>query len=235
MELPENEAHVWFFNVDDFLKDIKSYASCLSEEEILRSNKFKFDKDRIIYILARGSLRILSGYYLGHGPKGIEFTYGTHGKPDYNCSTKIKFNISHSGKLIVLGFVKTYVIGLDIERIKTDFDVLNIAEIFFSITEIKMLYDLRQDDLYKAFYRCWTRKESFIKAEGSGLSFPLDSFSVSLDDDKNAKLLETRWNASERNKWSLFSFSPAKDYIGAIAVKGKINDVKYYNWDGVAE
>ena len=132
-----------------------------------------------------------------------------------------------------MAFVKDSEIGIDVEKIKTDFDVLNLAENLFSTTEVKMLHDVQQDDVYQAFYRCWTRKEAFIKAEGSGLSFPLDAFSVSMDEDYEAKLLQTKWNAAEKNKWSLFSFSPTKECIAAIAVRGKVKSIQYFNWDKV--
>ncbi len=233
MELPGNEVHVWYFNVDDFSKEIEIYRRLLSLEEISRSKKFKFEKDRTLNIMARSALRTLSSLYLGHTASAIEFKYGTYGKPDYNFPTDLKFNVSHSGKLVVLAFVKDSEIGIDVEKIKTDFDVLNLAENFFSTTEVKMLHDVQQDDVYQAFYHCWTRKEAFIKAEGSGLSFPLDAFSVSMDENKKAKLLQTKWNSAEKNKWSLFSFSPTNEYVGAIAVRGKVKSIQYFNWDKV--
>ncbi len=232
MELPGNEVHVWYFDVDGFSKDIELYKTCLSKEEILRSNKFKFEKDRILNIMAKSSLRILSGLYLGCAASAIEFKYGTYGKPDYNFPADIKFNVSHSGKLIALGFVKDSEIGIDVEKVKTDFDVLNLAENFFSRTEIRMLHDVQQDDVHNAFYRCWTRKESFIKAKGSGLSFPLASFTVSLN-DKEAKLLKTEWSPSEKEEWKLFSFVPTPGYVGALSIEANIQKVVYRSWNGI--
>ena len=81
-----------------------------------------------------------------------------------------------------------------------------------------------------AFYRIWTRKEAFIKAEGSGLSFPLNQFTVSLDE--KAQLLATGWDANERDLWHLKSFEPLKGYVGALAVKSKVADVHFYHWRG---
>ncbi len=81
----------------------------------------------------------------------------------------------------------------------------------------------------KGFYRCWTRKESFIKAKAKGLSFPLDSFSVSIDSDEKTELLETKWDKNEKELWNLFSFTPQENYIGAVSVKGNIQNIKYYN------
>jgi len=197
MVLPENEVHIWHLKVDELLKNLEYYNSLLSPKEISRANSFKFAKDRTVYILARGLLRILSGRYLGLDAESIPFKYGEYGKPDYDCQTPIKFNTSHSGNLVVLAFVRNYDLGVDIEKVKGDFDVIDIAQHFFSPDEILNLEAIPERDQVHGFYRCWTRKESFIKAKGSGLSFPLTSFSVSLDVD-SVELLHTEWDASEK-------------------------------------
>lgn len=232
MEQPEGEAHVWYFNVDDFSRDLDLYTSYLSEEEIQRSKRFKFHNDRVINIMARSSLRIVSGRYMPRDSNSIDFCYGTYGKPQFNFPTDLNFNISHSGKLIVLAFVNNSEIGVDIEKVKYDFDVLNLADNFFSSTEIKMLRDVSQENIHKAFYRCWTRKESFIKAKGSGLSFPLASFSVSLDQN-DAQLLRTEWNPLEKESWRLFSFEPTIGYVGALSVHSDVQNVIYREWVGL--
>ncbi len=144
----------------------------------------------------------MSGQYLDQNPKRIVFEQGQYGKPAFADEKNLKFNISHSGDMIVLGFVKDIEIGVDVEKVKNDFDVMDIANNFFSPKEIASLTALPKDIQSLAFYCCWTRKESIIKAEGSGLSFPLDSFTVSLDDDGRAELLETKWDSSEKLKWS---------------------------------
>ena len=230
--LPENEAQLWYFKVDEFFKEVEFYANLLSLKETARANSFKFAKDRRVYILARGLLRILSGRYLNKIPKNIKFDYGEYGKPNYNFQTPIKFNISHSGNIIVMAFARNCEIGVDIEKIKDDFDVIDIAQHFFSPDEIQTLEALPEKERVHGFYRCWTRKESFIKAKGSGLSFPLTSFSVSLDADR-AELLRTDWDAAEKEEWRLFSFEPAYGYLGALSVWGDVQYLQHKEWEGM--
>ncbi len=232
MILPENEVHLWYFKVDEFSMDVESYEGLLSQKERKRANSFKFAKDRTVFVLARGLLRILSGRYLDHAPESIPFKYGEYGKPDYDFQTPIKFNTSHSGNMIVLAFVKNCDIGVDIEKVKSDFDVIDIAQHFFSPDEIQTLETLPERKQVHGFYRCWTRKESFIKAKGSGLSFPLTSFSVSLELD-SAELLRTEWDAIEIKEWQLFSFEPAYGYLGALSVKGEVKSLRFKDWEGI--
>jgi 4'-phosphopantetheinyl transferase len=133
--------------------------------------------------------------------------------------------------MAIFSFVKDFDIGTDIEKTKHNFDVLHIATNYFSELEIETLKKMPKNMHVEGFYRGWTRKESFIKATTQGLSFPLNSFSVSLNSNDTAKLLETKWDENEKNSWSLFTFSPHQDYIGAISVKGIIDKVNYFEVD----
>ncbi|MDX1328261.1 MAG: 4'-phosphopantetheinyl transferase superfamily protein, partial [Arenibacter sp.] len=128
-------------------------------------------------------------------------------------------------------FVKSYNIGIDIEKIQYNLDVLSLARSFFSDQEVSLLENISIKEKFLTFYRCWTRKEAFVKAEGSGLSFPLNSFSVSMDSDSRANFLDATHSLPNKNKWSLFSFRPSSNYISAIAVMGKVNTIKYLDLD----
>ena len=227
--LQTNEIHCYFANFNKISKKVENYKAMLSKEEIERADKFKFLIDKNRFIVSRGILRKLSGHYLNQDPREVGFKYGKYGKPMYRDIPNLNFNISHSGNMVVLGFVRDNEIGVDVEKIKTDFDVLEIAQNFFSTREVKSLLNIPIENQYRAFYRCWTRKESFIKAKGSGLSFPLHSFAVSLDSDEKAEFLETNWNLNEKNNWKLFSFVPSHNYVGALSVQGSEYSVKYFD------
>lgn len=230
-ELPEKTIHFWCCDFNQNKDKLESHISLLSKDEKIRSGKFKFDKDRECYIISRGILRLLLGSYLDINPKHIKFKYTSYGKPILDFKNDLKFNISHSGNRAAFAFFKNQEIGVDIEKIKDDFDVLELAQNFFSKKEIEVLERQSKVDLPRAFFRCWTRKESFIKAEGSGLSFPLDKFAVSLENDEEAELLETQWDSKEKDQWQLFSFIPAEGYIAAVAVKQQVTQISYLNWD----
>ena len=228
-KLAPNQTHIWFINFSQQLNNLSFFLSILSKEEKEKASKFKFKKDKNCSIITRGALRLLSGKYLNLNPKDIRFKYGEYGKPYYNMETKLKFNVSHSGNMAVIGFVLIDDIGVDIEEIKTDFEVFDIASNYFSKLEIETLNELPKEKHVECFYRCWTRKESFIKAKSQGLSFPLDSFSVSIHSDKHTELLETKWDEKEKSTWKLFTFTHQQNYIGAVSVQNKIVNIEYFN------
>lgn len=231
IHLEEKTIHVWYCSFEASKNRLNEYFGLLSKDEKQKASRFKFQKDNECYIITRGILRQLLGSYLELTPAEIQFTYTSFGKPLLAFDSSLKFNVSHSGSMAAFAFFQNQEIGVDIEKIKADFDVLELAQHFFSKKEIEALEKQAKEDLPRAFFRCWTRKESFIKAEGSGLSFPLHKFAVSLDHDNKASLLETQWDASEKEIWKLFSFTPAEGYIGAVAVTEATAAIKYYNYN----
>lgn len=226
-----HEAHIWSINMDQVtIKTLQHFYNTLSTDEQQRVSKFKFVKDRTTFAIARASLRTLSGKYLNMDPKEIKFHYGKFGKPQFHHTTSLKFNVSHSGNNVIIGFVQDYDVGVDVEEIKDNPDLLDIAKQFFSKSEVAALEEIPTTDRYNAFYRCWTRKEAFIKAKGNGLSYPLDSFSVSLDHNSEAKLESLDSDPKEKSTWNMFSFKPHENYIAAMAVQGNVNAFKVMEW-----
>lgn len=230
-EISPDSVNVYWVSVAKNQNLISVYQKYLSVDEQEKASRFKFKVDKERFIISRGILRILSGRFLQIDPKQIEFNYSEYGKPSYRENQDLKFNLSHSEDMIVIGFTKGFEIGIDVEFIKTDFEPLKLARNFFSKTEITLLENQPKSELFKTFFRCWTRKESFIKAEGSGLSFPLDQFAVSADIDDHAELLQTDWDFSERYQWKLYSYIPATQYIGALAVRNKLSRIEFFDWD----
>lgn len=227
--LPPNTIHFWYcrFDLDNFR--LPYYNTLLSNDEKRKADKFKFLVDQQKYVTFRGILRILLSRYLDKNPEEILFKYGAFGKPDVKTNTALRFNISHSGNMAVFGFVQNYAIGVDIEKIKQDFDPLDLAKSFFSEEEINALSQAKDSVMFQAFYRCWTRKESFIKAVGEGLSYPLDSFAVTMDNDHRAKFLKIDNDQDSKSNWQLHSFVPTQDYIAAITTKGNPKKIEFFD------
>lgn len=226
LSLQSDEAHVWSVSKKGHEDRVHNYWDILDDLERERAMKFRFLKDRLCFIIARGSLRSLLASYTHTPPEEIEFLYGFNGKPYIDHPSNIQFNVSHSGDTIVLGFVQKYDIGVDVEYTKRSIEVEKIARLFFSKEEVTSLLSLDCDYHTQAFYNCWTRKEAFIKALGSGLAFPLDQFVVSLDSTKTATLIDTKWDKKEKEKWVLKSIEPQEDYIGAVSIKGTVNTIQ---------
>jgi 4'-phosphopantetheinyl transferase len=215
-----NEIHVWQAALDRDARSLAELESLLSPDEKARAGRFRFEKDRNRYIVGRGMLRRLLGAYAGKAPGELEFTYGEHGKPalageNESASGGINFNLAHSADLVVYAIARKRTLGIDVERIKPESAGEGIARRYFSRQEVEELLTLRVEERAEAFFRCWTRKEAYLKALGTGLQTPLDSFSVSLSPGKPAKFL-----AGVEPRWRLFAFQPADCYVAALVHDG---------------
>jgi 4'-phosphopantetheinyl transferase len=111
-------------------------------------------------------------------------------------------------------------IGVDLEHIRDNLEGEQLAERFFSPREVAALRALPPELRREAFFHCWTRKEAYIKANGKGLSLPLDQFDVTLRPGEPAALLATLHDPDEARRWSMWSLVPNEGYVGALAVEG---------------
>jgi 4'-phosphopantetheinyl transferase len=196
----------------------ENFLRTLYHAERERASRFHFEKHRRRFILGRGFLRALLARYLQIAPEDVSFSYGPYGKPALSDErSALRFNASHSHELAVYAFSQHHEIGVDVEYIKKDFDVEEIARHFFSADEVQKLSALPKTERPPAFFRCWTRKEAYIKALGSGLSHPLDQFDVTLAPGEPAALLRDHSDPDAASRWSMFNLE-LDDYAGAVAV-----------------
>lgn len=99
------------------------------------------------------------------------------GKPSIKNVDKFKYNISHSGIWVVIA-ISSYEIGVDIEEISKQREILSNLELLFSNREIEYLRLKSNQNMMERFAQFWTVKESYLKHKGVGLFRELDSFSV---------------------------------------------------------
>ena len=219
----EADVHVWYVNLSKDT-DVTRLEPLLSPEEIQRAGRFRFPEHRQRFVITRGSLRRLLGSYLGIEASEVAFTYSAEGKPSLDVlhESDLQFNVSHSGDLAAFGFAKGRRLGVDVELMRRDIDVVDIPRRFFSCAEQRDMERLEGEKKYQAFFNCWTRKEAYVKALGSGLSLPLRDFDVSLLPNQPPQILATRPDASLAAQWSLASLDLGSQYAAAVVVEGKI-------------
>jgi 4'-phosphopantetheinyl transferase len=196
---------------------LRYYHSILSTEEHSRAERSRFEKFTGSYILSRGALRVLLSHHLGCSPNEIELTTGPRGKPALQSPSRLKFNVSHSGQMALYAFTFGCDIGIDVERIRKLDNAESIAARFFAAAEASELRSLIPHDRTLAFFRCWTRKEAYVKTIGDGLAIPLNSFQVTLLPGAPARLVQLSTGLA--TDWTLEHLDLAPGYIGALAYR----------------
>lgn len=215
-ERPVNDRHVGtttaialHWGRVDAEEGVDRLSAWLSDDELDCASGFRFDRDRRRFIVRRGRLREMLAAASGGHPAEIGFSFGPFGKPRLAPGLPC-FSASHSGDFWAVA-IGADELGLDIERIDPAIDHAGIAASLFAPGEREALAALTGPAALNAFFACWTRKEAFVKAIGRGLSYPLESFEVSLGTEP--ALLDGG------DGWRLLSPRLAPGLSAAIALK----------------
>lgn len=180
------------------LKDenlIKKLSSRISKERLAKANLCKCENDKLLS-LGGG---ILIDYALEQfGVENREIYSDENGKLKLK-NGGAEFNMSHSKNAVAV-IVSTNAVGIDIEK-KREVN-LKVANRYFCKNEIEYINNSPDKD--KAFLRLWVRKESLLKALGTGIKAGLSSVSV----------VENNWQFSGVNgKKYYFNDANCKDYL----------------------
>jgi 4'-phosphopantetheinyl transferase len=150
----------------------------------------------------------------------LRFSYNPQGKPSLTGVTDpLRFNVSHSHGIALYGVTRGREIGIDVEQVRGEVAVDQLADRFFSTQEVAALRALPAAERREAFFRIWARKEAYLKATGLGLSLALDCFDVSLTPGA-AALLATRNDPAEAGRWSMRELVVAEGFAAALLVEG---------------
>ena len=217
--LTVDKVHIWRANLARPEKEIANFLAILNVQERERADRFMVQAARSSFIVARAILRQLLARYLTVKAQEVIFRQNSYGKL-YVDATPLQFNLSHSHGLAVFIFALETPVGIDVEFIRDDYNFEEIAQKFFSPIEAAQLFALPEEQRPQAFFNCWSRKEAFIKALGTGMFSSLDKFAVEVFYNKEGvvKLLQVE-NDLDQKSWRLEAFDPMTKYAGAFAVK----------------
>ncbi|WP_322480572.1 4'-phosphopantetheinyl transferase family protein [Thermogemmatispora sp.] len=238
LSLLPGEVHIWCASLAVPSATVEQLVSVLEAGELQRAARFRYESERQRFIVARAILRLILSRYLGLSPLQLRLSTNPWGKPELpsflaGTSPRVTFNLSHSETLALYAFTLEQAIGVDLEYLRPlpERELEQLAARYFSPGEYRTLCSLPPEERLTSFFRCWTRKEAYVKARGQGLSLPLDTFEVSLAPGMPAKLLASREEPDAPERWSLLAIEPAPSYIGALAVTGHIQHVAYLRWN----
>ncbi len=235
-----------------------SLGATLTADEHARAERYRFERDRRRYVVARAALRSILGRCLGLDPARVVFSYSAAGKPELDStaasvadgggqtvagasggtavrasassSAALRFNVSHAHEraLVAVGVGRR--IGVDVEWIRPLEHLDGMARRFFAEGERDDLDSLSGAQRLEAFYTCWTRKEAYLKGTGEGIAAPLDRFRVALLPGEPARLLETVDDPAEADRWRLADVPCPDGYVGALAVEGHDWRLVHQSW-----
>ena len=229
-ELGADAVHIWRI---DLSGPMAARENVLSLEEQSRAAMMKHDGARSTFHQARTALRLILGAYAGLGPAQLPIVIDGRGKPALDLPGAPFFNLSHTNALALVAVTRAAPVGVDVENIRPAPRLDDLAARFFASGETASLRGLPDAQRLDAFYACWTRKEAFVKAEGSGIANALSNFEVSVAPDEAARILSIKGDAAAAQARTLHAFRPAPDAWGAVCIDAAL--IKATGFDLVAD
>jgi 4'-phosphopantetheinyl transferase len=230
--LQAGDVHVWYVGLEAGAAGRARMLEVLAADERARAARFVFDRDARRFVVAHAALRGVLGHYVQRPPASLVFTYGPRDKPALAAPDGgLTFNLSHSGELAAIAVGWRCAIGVDVEQERPLPDLEDLAARSFAPAERRVLGALPESERHPAFFRCWTRKEAFIKATGLGLAQPLEAFVVTLAPGEPARFLDIEGDPVQLARWTLLALQPpVAACAGALVVEGAPRSVTVRTW-----
>lgn len=234
MPLKRTEVHLWFVFPDDLSNTalLRTYHHLMSPEESAQYKRFHFAKGRHEYMVTRALVRTVLSRYARVEPWIWRFEKNAYGKPAIASPSGIpclSFNLSTTDGLIVCLVALDREVGVDVEDIQRLGKTGDIANQFFSRTEVDALHALPVEAQHDRFFEYWTLKEAYIKARGRGLSLPLERFSFHLDPGQPVRISFDPCLVDDPQSWQFVQFRLTSRHIMAAALRrGQGPDLAIY-------
>ena len=220
-ELGPLQIHLWQYPIGDppDAQHLAQAMTILSDAEKKRRAAFHREKHGAEYALSHAMLRLVLSQYALVGPEQWHFLTGEKGKPEIAgpaLEPPLWFNLSHTDGFAVGVAGRVRQLGVDVENMGRTTSHEELAKRFFAPSEYEYLRTLPPILQREAFFRIWTLKEAYIKADGKGLSIPLDSFHFRFSEGNPAQIALESNAESNPHSWSFFEFQPGPDYRVSI-------------------
>lgn len=231
LQLNENHVDVWLSSLDMDENILDKLKIILSEDELMRAQRFYSVELTKQFIAARGLLRLILARYMKVKPGELQFQYNVYRKPFLTGKFKKKglcFNTSHSQGIALYGITQQKEIGVDIEKIRSDLSCNKIAKRQFSQSEFMLFQKSPVSKKTQTFFTLWTRKEALLKALAQGLHFSMKQFDVSGTPCRSVKFLNNSTNTENNSEWFIRDLEVDSGFCAALAIEGQHDIIKLY-------
>ena len=161
---------------------MKKYIIYALSREKKKINRYVHNDDKKRSLCAEMLLKY-AWIESGRNPEKLIFLYNEYGKPYIQNDQNFYFNVSHSGKWVVIAYTKSSV-GIDIEQVKENQYQYSIMEDFFCEKEKQYIQNATSKKEFDSrFIQIWTIKESYLKFLGTGLYTELNSFDININEE----------------------------------------------------
>lgn len=202
----------------------------LDEEERARASRYRSLELRNWFVAAHSFLRQVLSQYLDTRPGEIRFRHLPQGKPELAENRHIRFNLSHTRDIAVVVVARDREVGVDVEDLRDNLDMLGLARRYFSPVEAQWVESAPPEMRAEAFLTCWTGKEAYVKGRGDGLSFRLDGFQVLPRAGSDVLELQVYGDPRESCRWRIERLPLPPGHLAALAMEGASSRSRVLRW-----
>ncbi|HEY5220289.1 MAG TPA: 4'-phosphopantetheinyl transferase superfamily protein [Gemmatimonadaceae bacterium] len=232
--LTANDIHVWHATLVPTPQNLAGAADMLPAAEREKTALVASEAQRARLTLSRAWVRGILAKYLSQPAPDITIRRSPRGKPlvvTGDNDQPLQFSVSHATDQMLVAVTRSDDVGVDLERMTRLADVERIAARFFARGEYDALLALPPDQRADAFFRAWVRKESVVKALGTGIAAAFDMFTVSLAKDVQHEVDVTGITGVDRQRlWVRLLDIGRVDYLAAVAFGHPDAKVHYSEW-----
>lgn len=229
--LETDPIHIWHIPLSDVNLPTQS-NNILSKTEEERANRIRIPEARDQYVKTRSAMRMILAMYLKQPPENIDFGYSDYQKP-YVLDNPygIEFNITHSSTYALCVIAQNRFVGIDIEKVKPLNDLEQLVTNIFTSDELYDFTKKSHDEKLLYFYRAWSRKEAFVKAQGKGFFHPVNELDLASLSSEEQSTLILPDIAGENCHWTFNDFSiksNKEQYQACVFWQGQKENIAYH-------
>lgn len=217
---------IWYCYINQHRARLDALYALLNKAECQRAARLKSNQHCQQFVITRGILRQYLAQLTNSDPQDLIIDYLEHGKPVL-CQQQgnITFNISHAHDFALIAITKGSSVGIDIEKINQEIQMSALVARVFSVAEQQAFNNLPKTLQFQAFFACWTRKEAFLKAIGTGVAYGLKNVDVTVDPRQDMPTIKLQ---SSTDLWLARDLPVGQDY--AACVVSNANDMRLRYW-----
>jgi 4'-phosphopantetheinyl transferase len=235
-ELVAHKIQVWLVELDGGMGPFDDVDTAepgaelelLSPDERVRGARFIRARDRRRFVWCRAALRQILGALLAMPAQLVPLRAGGQGKPEIEFDPSVtmaadwshwlRFNVSHSAELGLIGVCRGREIGVDLEKVRALSEATRIVASFFSAEEQAEFSRIPPDQQASAFTRGWTRKEAVLKGLGVGLAGLAAHYETGFGTHELRPEFAPASPSPRVKEWRLWEAAVRPGFVAAVAV-----------------
>jgi len=228
IQIGSDDVHVWGFSLDVDQEELTHVTHYLSGDEQERVNRLVSEQHQREFIAAHVVLRVVLSRYCGRCPQELVVQKSSAGKPFLADGNAIRFNLTHSHGRALVAIARDREVGVDLEKIRPEVDVVSLASRFLSSQDQAFIEGGDPTRRHERFLQVWVAREAVFKAEGKGVTFPLHRDHVELSSDGKEGRLVRNGGGSDGTNMPIRFLPLECGWVGAVAAEGTNWTVTYH-------